>query len=150
MTTRRWMIVVAVVAVLTAWGLWGRRMAEVYRLKALTHAAHEANGRLSLRMLRTPTVRTGGAGFAGQRVQSRLLRGVVTRPGSKDLLADWEGPPIDVEPSGTARRAYDDDLQRKASPVSRKVAYHARMRRKYEWAAWLPWFPLLPDPPEPD
>lgn len=35
------------------------------------------------------------------------------------------------------------------SPDSRKAAYHAAMRRKYEDAAACPWFPVAPDPPEP-
>jgi hypothetical protein len=34
--------------------------------------------------------------------------------------------------------------------LSRRVAYHAAMARKYRRAARSPWLPVEPDPPEPE
>lgn len=35
-------------------------------------------------------------------------------------------------------------------PDARKAAFHATLRRKYEWAARYPWLPVAPDPSAPE
>jgi fatty acid desaturase len=34
-------------------------------------------------------------------------------------------------------------------PNPMRAAYHAQMKKKWEWAARYPWLPVEPDPPEP-
>jgi hypothetical protein len=39
----------------------------------------------------------------------------------------------------------------RGSPARLEMAdYHARMRRKWEYAAMRPWLPVEPDPPRPE
>ncbi len=50
----------------------------------------------------------------------------------------------------TAREPDVAAWRRDVTACAEKIAYHARMPRKYEWASWLPWLPVWPEPPEPE
>ncbi len=142
MTIRRWMILVLVIALLIVSGRWGWRMSRVYGLKAVDHSAKEQRARLTLKMMQMPPP---SSTRIQRQVSSRVVTALANRPGSKDLLAVWEGPRIE-ELSPTALQI----ARREALEWEELVTYRARMRRKYEWAAWFPWLPVWPDPPEPN
>ena len=41
------------------------------------------------------------------------------------------------------------DFREDAEQATRRAAYHASLKRKYERAARYPWLPVEPDPPPP-
>jgi hypothetical protein len=149
-TVRRMMGTTAVVAALLAGGILAMRMsrlAEVLRQKALGHAAREANERLTLQVLQSPTPPRTRPGAVNSEI-ARLANSLASRPGSKDLFADSAGLLVEVNlPPFVARPSVD--VGRETERYAARIAYHARMRQKYEWAARFPWLPLDPDPPEP-
>jgi hypothetical protein len=136
MRLRVWIALVLVTALVLAGGIWGRKMA-VYRLKAQSHAADELSEGLALRLLQgpPPDIR-------------RLTNDLASQPGSRDLLVEWNGQPLDIEVSPIANYP-SVGVRREADACAERIAYHSRMRRKYERAARFPWLPVEPDPPEP-
>jgi hypothetical protein len=143
MTLRRWMLLVLVTALMLARGIWGQQRKSTYRVLALYHAADEMNCRAELRVLQSPSPPR-----LNRQNLSRLMNAVASTPGSKDLLTTWNGPPVDVQLPPITGEALVA-LQRREVTLAAKIAYHARMRRKYEWLTCLPWLPVWPDPPEP-
>jgi hypothetical protein len=104
------------------------------------HARQEAKAGLE-RMRAAPPLRPRIQQLASARAATSLA----SRPGSKDSLAVWNGPPIE-ELSPTALQV----ARREAAEWDVLVMYHSRLRRKYEWMTWFPWLPVWADPPEPE
>ena len=123
MTTRRWMIAVAVVALL----LTGARLVYLwwhYRSLAAMHASREVN-------------------FARQAQQYERKHdwcaqqfAIAALGSDSDRSATWEA-------LATSSGATAHDLRRLAEHAS-------RIKRKYEHAARRPWLPVAPDPPPPE
>jgi hypothetical protein len=146
MKLRTWMLLVLVTAAVLARGLWAHQMKSNYQVWALYHAANEQNCRFALTLLQSPPP-SPPAPAPDRRSLSRLKNTVASTPGSKDLLTSWDGPPIQVEVPPSADEVAS--LKHEEARLMEKIAYHARMRRKYERLTWLPWLPAWPDPPEP-
>lgn len=140
MTTRRWMVLVLAIALSIEFGRWGWSRSKVYALKASQHADRERKARLGM-MQFTPLSRARTQRLVSGRVATTLA----SRPRSKDLLAVWDGPPIE-ELSPTALQV----ARREAAEWNQLVIYHSWLRRKYEWATWFPWLPVWGDPTEPE
>jgi hypothetical protein len=143
------MAAIAVVAALLAEGILAMRMsrlAETSRWKALGYAAREANERQHLRrVLQSLTPATPRPSAVDQGRGSLVAQWLASRPGSKDLFADSAGlmvevnrPPVVAQPSV--------DVDRESERCAARIAYYARMRRKYERAARYPWLPVEPEP----
>jgi hypothetical protein len=129
MTTRRWMIAVAVVAVAMG-GFVGARAVLQYFV-ALDRVRYHAGMEGTWSWL-NPLGRD----------QLREIDQMM------DLIEKQR--PI----TGDARlneemRARFDEYRRLSALLLRKMEYHAAMARKYRHVARFPWLPVEPDPPEP-
>jgi hypothetical protein len=82
--------------------------------------------------------------------RSRLMGEVVMRPGSKDLLIDWDPPDIALDPPPrSASRALIDDPSAWEERLRKQLSYQREMKIKYERLAGKPWLPVTPDPRPP-
>jgi hypothetical protein len=145
MTTRRWMVAVAVVAL----SFGGYR--QVIRLRrerhsrlarARWHAGAEADYRRLIaaitgrpaRRRRADQVPTSPALTAAE--LDRAFRRQFALPAERSVVADMLKARAEYSPSRL--------------PLHRRRAdYHAELARKYTWAASRPWLPVEPDPPVP-
>ena len=144
-TVRRMMVAVAVVAIglagLQAWRLRTRGFR--YQQRARFHARWEAHWRRGVERLsrgaeNRPDVLT---------LPSRTGLRYRFQPGSKDLIAEYNGPPVKLAPpilTDSRRLAYN---RYRAAGCAKLMAFHAKMRQNYEHAARYPWLPVEPDPP---
>ena len=130
MTTRRWMIAVAVVAVAMSGIVAVRSVWQYYvALDRIQH--HEASEAWCRYLLET--------------VEPGLREEVVNR-------LDW----IEEQRKITANvRLYEDmkaamdEYLRQVALLHGKLKYHVAMARKYRRVARFPWLPVEPDPPDP-
>ena len=123
MTTRRWMVAVAVVA-LAMGGVVGVRAVWQY-VASLDHVRYHA----------------------GMEATFRWLDQVW--PDEEEAMA--HAPELTEEGRravGEFRRQMGV-LRRQVALWHRKREYHAAMARKYRYVARFPWLPVEPDPPEP-
>jgi hypothetical protein len=117
------MILVLAIALMIVSGRWGWRMARVYGLNAADHSAKQPRARLTLKMMQMPPP---SSTRIQRQASSRIVTALANRPGSKDLLAVWEGPRIEeLSPTGL------QIARREALGWEELVIDHARMRRKY-------------------
>src|SRR5262245_23678525 len=116
MTTRRWMVLVLATALSTELGRWSWSTSKAYARKASHHARQEAKARSEM-MRAAPPLRPR----IQQLVSARAATSLASRPGSKDLLAVWNGPPIE-ELSPTALKI----ARREAAEWDELVMYHSR------------------------
>jgi hypothetical protein len=136
MTTRRWMIAVAVVAVAMG-GIVGARAVWQYFV-ALSRIQHHAGMEHMWRWL-TPT----------EPDQSQEIAQAM------DLIEEQRRITGDAGLSEEMRRAHADmtasvdEYRRIMAAFHRKMEYHAAMARKYRHVARFPGLPVEPDPPEP-
>jgi hypothetical protein len=136
MTTRRWMIAVAVVAVAMG-GIVGARAVWQYFV-ALNRIQYHAGMEHFWHWL-TPT----------EPDPSQATDQIT------DLIAEQRRITGDAELSEEMRRALADmragldEYRRVKAAFQRKLEYHAAMARKYRHVARFPWLPVEPDPPEP-
>lgn len=142
MTTRWWMIAVAVAAVLTFFGLEAKRLMRLrhdYLVNAAIHQQQKAFFTVeNKRLLRAV------AEFQQYARNSRLaaLSGQDQDPVDEMMRADSK---IHAEHFD----AYVLRFQAAAENGAAKAAYYGRLEAKYRLAARRPWLPVPPDPPEP-
>lgn len=121
MTTRRWMVVVVVVAAV-AWSIRLHRLSVQFREKAV---------------------------FNGQRETYWLERVEISTKlitiGERIVARRGDSPEEAGLPSREGLRGHAAYRER----ATRIAESYARLRRKYEHAARYPWLPVAPDPPEP-
>ena len=122
MTTRRWMVAVAVVGLLMG-GISSYRIRRRYsefigrvRHHELLEAAYKEQGRHVADFSRSSSV---------------IMEDLKDDPGSGRL------------------KALRNSILQNAASFSQRTEYHADMARKYRHAARYPWLPVEPDPPEP-
>jgi hypothetical protein len=158
MTTRRWLIAVAIAAVIiaTTREAWQRRSARL-ALVAM-HAAKERQAILRLRILmRPPPPPAPLSSLATVTLPPMNLLPVLPtneRQQRAMMAEEWSGNPVwrgrfprapsRVNPA-EVRRLLDGPVNQAQSEAN----YHAAMRRKYEEAASRPWRSVAPDPPPP-
>lgn len=122
MTTRRWMVAVAVVASILSAEVTRRRWVD-FRKRARDNDAAETFDRFLL---------------AGGSVARPLKDGraeLIRAP----RIVRWNGMELERPPTP----GYD------AESLRRRAEYHARLKEKYRRAAAFPWLLVEPDPPEP-
>jgi hypothetical protein len=117
----------------------------------MVHATREAGYQAFLKRLTNPPPLPSGPAHRWEFVG--LEQAIIRKPGSKDLLAEWVAPPMELDhlvrlplstvPAMTPGRATA------LAVYSRRVSYESSMRRKYEWLADHPWESATPDPPPP-
>jgi hypothetical protein len=152
MTTRRWMIVVAVVALsLGAYVCVARlkRQRDRYLAKATWHSGMEAESlrfmakRLG-RPVREPKSETSDDPVTPIDPDSGLLTEGSNRHQLDDYQADQE---VRERATAAARRRILEELWQRDLEHRRKQAeYHAALARKYRDAARYPWLTVEPDP----
>lgn len=128
MTTRRWMVVVAVVGAISAAG------AEMIRLKRAASAfparvAYHASQQSLNEFLVTSS--------KAEEVQFRRFYAEMRREG------------VDRAEADKLEREMTEDRRREVLNLTRKIDHHRRMKTKYLAAARRPWLPVPPDPPPP-
>jgi hypothetical protein len=124
MTTRRWMIAVAVVA-LPMGGYSLKRLHDGFMDRARYHAESATDC------------------FEAENNAQKYIEGT-------DSLLESIGEDGSADRFDVSRLKADRaDMARNVIEWKRLVAYHAAMARKYENAARHPWLPVEPDPPEP-
>jgi hypothetical protein len=129
MTTRRWMIAAAVVALLIS-PIQLKRRRDSFLALARYHASQEV-----LCGDRGRDVKESIEGFdAWIRAGDKIARG----NGASSILLD-----------NTRLKSERASLIEAAANCKRATAFHAEMSRKYAYAARHPWLPLEPDPPSP-
>jgi hypothetical protein len=164
MTTRRWMIAVAVVAlsfVARRYGI-GLKHERARRLaQAKWHAKAEADYR---RQITRSTARgalpeRADQGPTGVPGTSAVLDSVIERefglPAARSIPVNGDDRFRAAQARSSAleasRRKLIDELGRKQTVYGRKLAdYHAGLARKYLAAAARPWLSVAPDPPVPE
>jgi hypothetical protein len=129
MTTRRWMIAVAVVAM--AMGIFVVARAVLRYFVALDRIAYHA-GMEGTRSWLNPI------GRDELREIDRMM----------DLI-EKQQPITGDERLDEETRARIDEYRRISARLRRNMEYHAAMVRKYRYVARFPWLPVEPDPPEP-
>ncbi len=133
MTTRRWMVVIAIVAIAFGAAIM-RERSVAYRGKANRYALEEAK------------VRTWGKHAdqmtAVRKKELRDLEAFAEGYGGR-FRADWK-PLIDPAIRSVSLASEE------AEKCLRWAAHWGALRVKYERAARRPWLPLEPDPPRPD
>ena len=124
MTTRRWMVAVAAVAIVVAGALEVRRLQNLRRVYLGVAEDYESNSRT----LRRDNVRSHGDLHVRSHGDILLIKGIAgERPAS---LQSREG-------------------KAKMDRIAKGAAYCDQLRAKYERAARYPWLPVEPDPPGP-
>jgi hypothetical protein len=158
MTTRRWMIAVALAAILTTTGLaWHRRA--YYRQQAAMHFQMERKSKAVALALRprprtarvtdvTGAVNLGLAVIERDKNDPRRLQavGVSADPISLaryDRFPDVERRVRQAEAEFRQSSALLESLRKKAED---QAVYHRRLRQKYDQAANQPLLPIAPDP----
>jgi hypothetical protein len=146
-TVRRMMVAVVVVAIglagLQAWLLRTRGLR--YQQRAQFHAHWEAHWRRGVERLRRGVVKRPDV----LPLPSRTGLRYGFQPGSKDLIAEYNGPSMKLDPpipTDSERLRY---IRYKAAVCARWMTFHAKLRQNYERAARYPWLPFEPDPPMP-
>ncbi len=174
MTTRRWMVAVAALAV--ALGVHEvKKKRDSYLAEALRHSARCAEYRAEAISLAAyegryrkpePTERVEAARFAlgGQARGALDEEGAGPGDSIAHLFVLSIGSmirPDRADRSERARRATEavmadrrrqvmvDSFRKRAEFARRHAEYHAALGRKFAAAASRPWFPVPPDPPEP-
>jgi hypothetical protein len=144
MTTRRWMIVIAVGAVLLG-AETTRQRRVAFRRRATDHARAEKSYRRHLDCYLQKVEE-------GERLTSRMSpssRRFVDVSMLTQALAPL-GRLADSRPDFEASEARNLPMYRSAvDRFAADVAYHAAMRHKYELASRHPWLSIEPDPPAP-
>src|SRR5690349_17570012 len=141
MTTRRWMVAVAVIA----WALGSAQLLMISRRHLARAALHANLSRRCLRLAeeheaiyeRTPT---GWAIRGARDVRVPVAAGEPI--GRLRTMGTWNWPTWEGADART-RAPHDSDEWRE------EAARHSRIQAEYERAAWMPWLPFEPDPPEP-
>jgi hypothetical protein len=101
--------------------------------------------RLRVLMIAVAVAGVAIAGVVGLRRRGESLRRMAQ---GHDLAARraadalWAPPGWETNPG--------EGGQRSAIPDWERLAYHNRLKEKYERAARYPWLPVGPDPPEPE
>jgi hypothetical protein len=131
MTTREWMITVAIIGLLMGGLVGACRVAKLHDLAVSHHRYH-------MRMLDWCIVQETAVRDSS-RIYDRITDLVERRRGGLDMLLGLMSsrPLVDADRPAVAR-------------LRRITAYHAAMARKYEHLAHCPWLTVEPDPPEPE
>jgi hypothetical protein len=163
MTTRRWMLAVALASIFTSSALtWHRRIH--YRQMAALHAQMQRKSTALARSLTRPAPLTPEAALA-EAVKSDLAMIQRQRDNPRSLMAVEGG--VATIPAGFLRPGRLQDLRRQFEQLKAELGqleesqenqrkraeaqavYHEALRKKYEMAADQPLSPVMPDPPPP-
>jgi hypothetical protein len=132
MTTRRWMIAVAVAALamgaiagVLRLGQWR----DYFEWRTILHMVVESDCQANERIVRDAI---------------REINVVIDQAEERERKAGCNGH--DISASARSRKAH---LKEQAAVHARRAAYHAAMAAKYRRAA-RPWLPVEPDPPAPE
>ena len=156
MTTRRWMIAVAIVALslgASRYAAMLKRQRDSYLARATWHSSMEAD---ALRMLGGPFNRPEPAPApitGGERITAiRLLGGLRTEELNRDQDDHYRVDQQEREYAiAASRRRILAEFRGKDLGYYRKQAdYHAALTEKYRNAARFPWLRVEPDPPAPE
>lgn len=75
----------------------------------------------------------------------------ITAPIQFSDESDRDGVWVPPPPRSPAEvRLEDERIEQQMRAADRECHYHAKMQKKYEYAAAHPWLPVPPDPPEPE
>jgi hypothetical protein len=138
MTTRRWMIAVAVVAVVIGARQLGRKRS-VYQARPTRERCAEENCRHILVDLLQAEVHRGT--YTWQVIGGDLEVRIERWGGVRRVFCPGD--------SSNHRPASDATIKRLAAAYLERVTYHRRLVARYERAARHPWLPVGPDPPLP-
>ncbi len=131
MTTRRWMVGVAVVGIVMGGAISFvrlKRRHDSFLFLAQFHGEREQYWR-----------REEPEMIESIRLAERVAKQAEDRQQSRD----------DSQSEAECLKAGVAERRRIAAHVARLIAYNATLARKYELAAAYPWLPVEPDPPEP-
>jgi hypothetical protein len=163
MTTRRWMIAVAVVA-LSFWG-WRyggalKRERDRHLALATWHAMAEADYHRRIATAPTRAAQRARANEAPPPSPTSTKLGLAIErhfglPAERSTESEGGNRFREAQAryyaSADSRRKLVDEYERRQSERFRKLAdHHAELVRKYLAAAGCPWLPVEPDPPEPE
>ena len=133
MTTRRWMIAVAAVALMSSGAVAGlriRRRHVEFLARVQSHTQMERFCALSEHQQRAYIKTWADSTMLLLRMQERF--GLDSGIGKEDARNELES------------------FRRKVANWRRWTSYHTAMARKYRHAARYPWLPVEPDPPPPE
>src|SRR5689334_18664179 len=132
MTTRRWMILIAAVAI--AFGAeMMRRRSVAYRNEANLYASHEARARAWF---------VTSDRLAAERRKHLRETQAFAESGGGEFQASWK-PLIDAATRSLNLASVE------AEKLHRMAAHWGALRAKYERASRRPWLPVEPDSPPP-
>jgi hypothetical protein len=159
MTTRRWMVAIAAMAL--AFG--GYRVAKQRRrclMRATWHAEAAAYHRRSLARVATDAARRARADQVATPLPVTsaepdeviepgfgLPSGRLFRSEGNDRFMEAQARRYAL--AASRRKILDDYDRRQSAYHARQANYHASLAQKYLDAARYPWLPVEPDPPEP-
>lgn len=148
MTTRRWMVVVAIVALIAGVGIEADRLvslSKLFRARTAEAAAGEQELRTYGASLRDSLAewlyRTEPNEQEFKKLSSaRTMRGLSSGEEARLQL---------VIGFLKSNKSVADDFQRLIATNDARVEHFARLRQKYDHAARRPWLSIEPDSPEP-
>lgn len=138
MTMRRWMVIVAVMAIILGFIAWDIRLqaiARVYRSRAWKMGRIEETNRLAESYL------------SKQSESDRLLTGAI-----EQAMADFKSAGArkrELEREAESLREHALKVRAEAIQKRKITAHYGSLRKRYEEAARHPWREVAPDPPEP-
>jgi hypothetical protein len=163
MTTRRWMIAVAILSIALGASVWASRLKltrDEFSTRATWHAAQETYyRRLVADSAKVPVSRRIPA--PPQEPPPQTITAPVRTIERWFGLPESHSTPAEGDDRFKAAQARSGELsargemlwakyvQRQAEYNQRKLEYHTALRRKYIAAAGRPWLTIDPDPPKP-
>jgi hypothetical protein len=166
MTTRRWMVAVAALAVAFGASVWASRLKrrhDEFVARATWHAEQETYYRDLVARSATPPFRgmmPEPAPEAPEKTLSmphRTIERWLGLPESKsDPTPDEETDRVKAAHAFAAEMSARCDVliarnaERQSAFNQSRLEYHTALRRKYVAAAAHPWLPIVPDPPKPN
>jgi hypothetical protein len=159
MTTRRWMVAVAVVALSLGGSLYTvrlKRKRDRCLARAAWHSTMEADALRSLARVAglfarpepVPAPKTDDElAWAIDRVLGLPIRG--WGPSEEDHGLREEQEAKEHAMAASRSRVVAEFRRRESVRLRKQVDYHAVLARKYQGAASRPWLAVPPDPPEP-
>lgn len=148
MTTRRWMVVVATVALIAGAGIEANRLftlSKYFRARASEAAADEQELRQQGVALRDSLAEWLRHSEPNGQEFKKLSSARITRGLSSDEEARLEL----VTGFLISNKSVADDSQRLIAANNACIKHFARLRQKYDHAARRPWIAVEPDPPAP-
>ena len=159
MTIRRWMVAVALAAILTTAGLaWHRRA--YYRQQVVTHALMERKSMALVLSLRphphtalatdvTDAVKKDMAIIERDKADPRHLMAVGGPAAGVGIIRRFRFQEAVLQEAEADLRRAEELLENVRKKAEAQAVYHGGLRKKYDQAAARPLLPVPPDPPPP-